>query len=340
MSTKLSRTRAVHYSIRAACVAVIGVCAYILLTQVNFTAITDNLAAAGYVPSETMSTLIRKIKLTREGRRIIMASKPELLDADRFNESCQTKRDTNYFTLGCYDGTIYVYNIVNTDLTGIRESTLAHELLHAVWSRMTVAERRELQEDLRAVYDGSEKLKKQIALYEDESKYNELHSVVGTQLAPTDLPDHLRVHYEKYFEEPSVLFAFYSGYSNLLESLRARVEELAVSIDKKKNQLAEMEEKYTAKNEKYINRYNEYVARSYSTTNPFTSLEAAQVEYDAIVALQAELIQDCDKINKFVAEINKEIYEFNETNKTTAQYQSIMNSQSVEKPSNPKKAAD
>ncbi len=45
--------------------------------------------------------------------------------------------------LGCYNPSsrdIYIYNVTNSELDGVKEVTAAHEMLHAAWERLSESE--------------------------------------------------------------------------------------------------------------------------------------------------------------------------------------------------------
>ena len=78
-----------------------------------------------------------RLELTDRGLLVFKSTQPVLQNRDEFIESgCNDVHDTTS-TLGCYDSTnIYIYNSENSELAGLEESTAAHELLHAIWSRL------------------------------------------------------------------------------------------------------------------------------------------------------------------------------------------------------------
>ena len=109
-----------------------------LLYQLFYYPIFDTVASIGYQPSAEMSTVIDNIELTDNGMRILRASRPELQDATAFSQNCPNV-STETSTLGCYYARhIYVFDVDNAELNGIKEAVLAHELLHAVWSAATI----------------------------------------------------------------------------------------------------------------------------------------------------------------------------------------------------------
>ena len=101
-------------------------------SRIDYTVVIDNIAGSNYVATEEMQKLIDALDLTEDGRRIFYATHPELQESEAFNSNCDSD-DSESLVLGCYKNNhIYAYNVKNSDLDGIRQTTLAHELLHAV----------------------------------------------------------------------------------------------------------------------------------------------------------------------------------------------------------------
>ena len=118
------------------------VCSAVLMLGVvaiwlNFGVIKDVLVGMGYRPTSEMVEIREALKLTGTGARIFNASLPVLQEKQEFNQNCREVENESAI-LGCYrDDRIFVYNIVDEELPGIRELTSAHELLHAVYDRMS-----------------------------------------------------------------------------------------------------------------------------------------------------------------------------------------------------------
>ena len=92
--------------------------------------------------------------------------------------------------LGCFaDRRIRLFEVTDERLTGVVETTAAHELLHASWVRLSRDERASLSETLIAEYEERAKVdedfKQRMSVYESLSRSafaNELHSVFGTEV--------------------------------------------------------------------------------------------------------------------------------------------------------------
>ena len=326
MDKKSAKTRRIHYAIRAVCCFILAVCAFVALTQIDYSAIFDEFTAIGYEPTSELDEIVDDLRLTDKGMRIFKATRAELQEADAFNESCPNA-DSNYYVLGCYNANhIYVYNIKHRELPGIRQSTLAHEILHAVWARMSNREREELKSSLDAVYASNEDLAEHLKLYNEDSFYDELHSIAGTQIDKSQMPSVLAAHYAKYFEKQSKVYNFFADYSNRFKAIRTRLEELEESIAKKQKEYEDYLAAYEADNAKLSQDIADFNERTRSTSNGFATIEEFQQKRQELVDRQAGMSQRYSELLQLTSELNAEINEYNANILRTNEYQKVMNS--------------
>ena len=324
MNKNPAKVRRIHYAIRAICCFILAVCVFVAITQIDYSAIFDEISSMGYEPSSELDDIVADLRLTEKGMRIFKATRAELQEAKDFNKNCPNA-DGNYYVLGCYnDGHVYIYNIKHKDLPGIRQSTLAHELLHAVWSRMSAHERDELKSSLDAVYSSNEDVAEHLKLYDEESFYDELHSIAGTQVDQSQMSPLLASHYAKYFEKQSKVYTFFADYSNRFKAIKARIAELEESITAKKAEYEEVLRAYEADNAKLTQDIEDYKARANSGT--FDPPERAREVADEILKRQAEMRVRYNEIIERVNEINKEVNEYNSNILRNKEYQKVMNS--------------
>lgn len=287
-----------------------GICAAIIYF-VDFTAVADTFLGINFEPSAEMAELINRDNLTKTGERILNASKPELLEAEEFNSTCYTGTENESSVLGCYtNNAVYVYNIQNKDLDGIKETVLAHELLHAVWHRMSYNDRRALYHDIDMVYSANqEELGEHMAGYADEDHYDELHSVIGTQIASEDLTDALREHYAKYFENQSKIVSYYNTYNGKFKALEKRVAELEAQIETNRARIESLTAKYESDAEDLLKNINSFNARAESGS--FSDSASFYAERNELVARQNQLQADYETLNTLINETNTMIQEYN-----------------------------
>ena len=183
-----------------------------------------------YQPSAEMARIRSDLKLTDRGEFLFNAAQPELDGAAEFNSHCRDG-DSNTAVLGCYTtGNIYVYDIQDARLNGIRELTTAHELLHANWARMSEDEKVALVEPLTRTFDANQdRLGDEINTYDVSQKQEELYVRAGTEIA--NLPEVLEKHYAEIFKDQDAVVAYYDAYISVFNELRTEMDGLKTEMD-------------------------------------------------------------------------------------------------------------
>ena len=275
-----------------------------ILVILNFQTLSDILAGFGYTSSPEMSAVRSALDLSGDGDRIFSASHPALESQDAFNKTCDSHtEDTS--VLGCYtNNTIYVYNINSDELKGVKESTTAHELLHAVWVRLSDSEKSRLSNLLNEVYEDSkyhESLEKDLKTYSDSERSDELHSRVGTEIKT--LPDELEKHYAKYFKDQDKIVEFYQAYIKPFETLKNQIETLAETLEKTKSKIDSETSDYKSRAEALNTAISEF-NNCAGTLNCFTT----RADFNA---RRAELVAEQTAINNLYAEIDTLVKDYN-----------------------------
>lgn len=231
-STAQKRPAFRRWSIVAFCCAgvVVGlsICAI-----VNRQFVFDQFTVWTYRPSSNVQTLTAQAGLTTEGRFIFYATTPEVADQTTFNKECPRQEVGNPI-LGCYtaDGRIYIYNLTNSQLEGVEQVTVTHEMLHAVWQRQSAAEQSRIGTLLNEVYNATNntELKNRMSYYEraEPGEFtNELHSILGTEVST--LSPELESYYAKYFDRSKVL-AWHEKYNSVYTALYTQSDDLASKL--------------------------------------------------------------------------------------------------------------
>ncbi|MEO8261044.1 MAG: hypothetical protein ABI566_00630 [Pseudolysinimonas sp.] len=164
------------------------------------------------------------------GRLIFLASTPAVEDADTFNADCQVESEG---TLGCFDGKdIFIYAVTDPRLQGTVEVTGAHEMLHAAYQRLSREERAEVD---ALVAQAVAAIPPDDPVFVDMQSYpasqfpDEWHSRLGTEFA--DLPPALEAHYDRYFDDRSLVLALDARSTALLDELAAQLDALAAQVE-------------------------------------------------------------------------------------------------------------
>lgn len=210
----------------------------------------DYYIRSDYQPDSQVTQLIDRLAFTQRGKNVFLASSPVVSDADRFNEQC-ARREATISILGCYDDqNIYIYHVSEPKLSGIMETTAAHELLHAVYVRLNQFERPKVDELIMANYEKfkTPELEQRLEYYrriDPDSITNELHSILGTEL--TQLSPALEDYYSRYFTNRSVIVDFYKSYHQQFVDLSSKAEELKQQIDAMLPEITVSQKQYTTK---------------------------------------------------------------------------------------------
>lgn len=284
------------------------VLALLVYFSIDFFDLADRFSALGYEPTPAVVALESSISLTDKGSLIFAASRPELSDRDSFNKNCR-KDDLEISILGCFtDSHIFIYNVDSPELAGIEESTLAHELLHAVWARLSDQEKSKLTPALDEAYGNNKAtLDAELVHYDSSLIHDELHSRLGTEFR--DLPDALESHYQKYFSDRAKIVSFFEAYNGEFKALKAAADSLLAEIDTLRSEIdTKTSAYYTA-----IDSLNASIADFNNRANSgyFTSSAAFERERATLVAETNRLSGAYAEIDSLVARANTLIEEYN-----------------------------
>lgn len=288
-----------------------------------------------------LARIASAIALTEPALRLFAATDPVLTaDASTVSTSCRGAEIPlpEHRVLGCFAsdgrgaGRISAYSVDHPELVGTNEVTLAHELLHAVWNRMSGDDRSRLEGPLETVFaeghpSGRIELLEAYRESNRETYLNELHSYIGTEVR--ELPLELEEHYASVFRDRQAVVEFSERAGG---SLRSREAEL----DARRAELAEQDAWIAAENESLrqlseareaeaaelsarlpqvdasdpaaVEEYNDRVQRHNAALDADelrrSELRAAIDAYNAAVAERARLV---DELNALYDELGVEL---------------------------------
>lgn len=162
------------------------------------------------------------------------ASHMKIADAETFRNTC-VQQETGNAILGCYvQNRVYVYDIKNEKLNGIREVTAAHEMLHAAWARLSDYERDRVSALLEQAYARveDETLKERMEYYsrtEPGERHNELHSILATEYK--NLGDELEQYFGRYFLNRQKIVSYYEQYHAVFEGLQRQADASYIELN-------------------------------------------------------------------------------------------------------------
>ena len=272
----------------------------------------DLISANTYNPSPEISAIESKIRLTDNAKTVFHASRPSLEDHEEFNAHCQS-HDSEISVLGCYTGgRIYLYDIKTNELTGVVESTAAHELLHAEWERMTPTDKSEISTAINDVYNDPkyhDLLAEDLSTYDESERLEELHSRIGTEIAT--LPDILERHYAKYFENQDLVVDFYNSYITPFRELSDELDNLSAELERLNQEIEEKTNDYRQRSDKLSSRIDEF-NNCATTTGCFATESAFYSRRNELVAEQTALDTLYENLNNLVNRYNSVVAEYNE----------------------------
>jgi hypothetical protein len=280
------------------------IAAYLLVANKQF--VLDQVSAWQYKPSSEVAAFADRTTMTDLGRFYFYASRPAVEEAQDFNTDC-SKQEQNTAILGCYDGrNIYVYNVTNTQLDGIREVTAAHEMLHAAYDRMSKTERAQIDTLVEAEYvklQDDKDFAERMAFYartEPGERDNELHSVIGTEVS--NLSPELEAHYKKYFADRAKIVSLHERYASVFTSLQTKSNELSDQLTALGNDI----EASTAAYNNNVGRLNKDIAAFNNRANSgeFSDQQSFQAERTQLQRRAVQLDAQRRDINDKVAQYN------------------------------------
>lgn len=259
-----------------------------------------------YQPTESVVAITNRNQLTDDGKFIFYASQPSVDGKATFNQVCERK-EANTAILGCYSGAkIYLYNVTDTKLDGIKEVTAAHEMLHAVYERLSPTEKKKIDGLVEAEY---EKLKsnadyaERMAFYdrtEPGERDNELHSIIGTEVS--SISPELEAHYAKYFKDRSKVVNLFTSYSATFKDLENQAKVLSAELDSINTELKESSQQY----EVDVKQLNSDIAifNDKAANRGFTSQQAFDRERQALLNRVSNVSSEHNTVNDLVKRYN------------------------------------
>ena len=287
--------------------------------------LTDWWRGKDYQPVGEMGRIMQDLKLTDRGEFLFRASWPALNSRDDFNTNCRSVLNEETAVLGCYtNNNIYVYNIESTELDGIRELTTAHELLHAVWRRMSVEERNKLTEELKVVYEqNKDRLEEEIGTYDESEQQEELYVRAGTEIKK--LTDNLEKHYAEIFTEQDLVVSYYDKYIAVFKEIEADMNNLKAEMD-------DLDDSINALTDEYERRIKQLDADIVSfnacaeVAGCFTTEEQFNTRRNGLLTERASLEDIYNQINDLIASYNDKVEKYNSDVTRTQHLNEVMNS--------------
>ncbi|HVA11102.1 MAG TPA: hypothetical protein VNG32_02960 [Candidatus Dormibacteraeota bacterium] len=278
------------------------------LLVVNGQSIVDWWRLRGYVPPAAVVNLANEDTMTAYTRHLFYLNRPQLLSSvTSFRGYCP--ENLGSIVLGCYhpdqDG-IFIYNVSDPSLAGVQQVTAAHEVLHAVYARLTSSERANLNSELQSYYDNgltNTQVKAEVKLYqqtEPGSVMDEMSCTFGTEIA--NLPAALNAYYSKYFTNRAAIVAHEQNYQAAFSSRQAVVAQDDAQLASLKSQLDSTEAQLTTS----LNSLNAQQSNLNSLRNSgnIAAYDAGVPAYNSLVNAYNAQVQVAENL---VAQYNQQV---------------------------------
>ncbi len=205
-----------------------------------------------YTPSAEVQTLATNTTMNDATRKVFYINHPAIEDGQQLSSDCRESERT--IVLGCYiNGKgIFIYNVSDARLNGVKEVTSAHETLHAEYDRLSPDERTSVDQMTQAAYAQvtDQRIKDTVEQYRKQDPSvvpNELHSILGTEVR--NLPPELENYYRRYFDDRSKIVAYSEGYESEFSSRQAKVSAYDAQLATMKKQIDDNQQSLATQSE-------------------------------------------------------------------------------------------
>jgi uncharacterized coiled-coil DUF342 family protein len=277
----------------------------------NHQQVIDWWRLASYTPSVEIKQLADNDAMSGRGRDLFYASDPHVEAGADFNNAC-TSQNEKTIVLGCYKAQrIFLYNVTDTRLDGVKEVTAAHEMLHAAYERLSNADKQHVNALLKPIIEDmkDQRILDLITLYNQQEPgelYNEMHSILGTE--HIDLSPELEEYYKQYFTGRRKIVDYSEQYQavfvqsqNKLDEYDKQLDSLKSNIDESNNALRDRQAQLEAESNQLNQLQAKGQVQAYNQAIP--NYNAKVREFNALVEQTRQLVQ---QYNAIVVERNNQ----------------------------------
>lgn len=261
-----------------------------------------------YTAPAEITAIANQDTLTPYAKKVFYVNHPQVDQKAPFAANCPDATREQTIVLGCYhggQGGIYLLNVTDSRLDGVKQVTAAHEMLHAAYDRLSTKDRTQIDAMLTDYYKNKltdKRLLSTIDAYkktEPDDVVNEMHSIFGTEIAT--LPAPLEQYYQKYFADRSKVTAYSEQYQseftsrqNAVAAADAKLTTLKQQIDAAKASLDAKQADITTKQQQLVALRNGNNIAAYNAgVGPYNQLVN---EYNAQVQQVRNLIQQYNQL--------------------------------------------
>jgi hypothetical protein len=288
--------------------------------------ISDRIVVASFEPSAEITALADGSSMNDTGRFYFFTGQPELNDSAQFNANCADVLNEQSIVMGCYTGRIFIFNVTDERIAGVRYVTSAHEMLHAAYDRLGILEKNRvdglISQQLENTTD--QNILNLVKVYDELEpghRLNELHSIFGTEVR--DLNDELSEYYNRYFNDRIVVVSAAEQYEDVFRQMEKRANEQEARLVNLSQEIEVLSASYEAD----VKQLNSDIDRF--NVHEFSSEAEFYAQRNTLVSRQAELGFRADSINTKINQYNQYIEELRAIGREIDKLHDHINSQSV-----------
>lgn len=276
--------------------------------------ILDQIAVWQYQPTEEIARIADDAGMSDRGKFYYYASHPKLDSTSQFNEECRRKEKGSAI-LGCYRAQrIYIYDIQDERLKGVKEVTAAHEMLHAAYERLSESERTRVnalleKEEAKIT---TEEFRERMEYYrrtQPGEHHNELHSIIGTEVS--DIAPELETYYRQYFSDRSKVTTLHAIYSSRFDELQQTTAQLRTELEQLSVAINQATQRYNADIAALNTDITAFNARA--QRGQFSSQAAFRSEREALLERSQQLDDRRTNINNDMQRYEEKRQAYNKT---------------------------
>ncbi len=211
--------------------------------------IIQKTAKPKYDFSPEVERIVSEANLTDNSKNILHEINVQLKGKAAFNGVCGKDNDPYGWVGGCYypnNGSEYIdifdsgreANSLEKALYDYEDSkvvTLAHEMMHAVYKRLSDVDREWIDIETNRIYARNTELKDELSKYPADKKSSELYARVSTEVF--QIPDNLEKHFSIYFKDRIEIV---NKYKKVQKQIQKALEYADVILEQIKEQEQEM----------------------------------------------------------------------------------------------------
>lgn len=317
-------------------IVVLSVSAFLMVGLANATNIgtpqwfMDQYVVRNYEPSAEIAALVDGSGMNELGEFYFYSGQPSLDGAEQFNINCAELLNEESNVLGCYNGRIYLFDVTDQRIAGIKNVTAAHEMLHAAYDRLSIFDKNYVNEliekELSQTQD--QNVLELVELYADlepGQEINELHSIFGTESA--NLSTELEEYYRKYFSDRGKVISENSKYKAVFDDMKSQAEMVEEKMRVLNSEIDILQKQYFVDAEKLNRDIDDFNSRADSGYG-FGSEAIFNAERNNLIYRQGALKAQLDLLNTRIDEYNGYVEELRALGKAVNALSSELNSQS------------